>query len=63
MHDNGDQQAERVDEDVALATIDLLARVVAVRPPFSVVFSDWLSMMPALGLRFRPTDSRRSPWS
>jgi len=25
MHDNGDQQAERVDEDVALATVDLLA--------------------------------------
>jgi hypothetical protein len=63
MYDDGDQKAKRVDEDVALTTIDLLARVVAVRPPFSVVFTDWLSMMPALGFRLRPTASRRSPWS
>jgi hypothetical protein len=63
MHDNGDQQAERINEDVALSTIDLLARVIAVSLPLFVSFTNCLSMMPALGLCLRPTDSRRSPWS
>jgi hypothetical protein len=44
-----EDQAEAVDEDVPLAAIDLLARVVALRPPFSVVLTDWLSMMAAEG--------------
>jgi hypothetical protein len=29
MHDNVQQETQRVDEDVALAALDLLARVVA----------------------------------
>ena len=32
--------------------------VVASRPPFSVVFTDWLSMMAALGVAYRPAASR-----
>ena len=63
MYDYRDQKAKRIDEDVALAAVDLLARGVAVWPPFSVVFTDWLSITPALGFRFRPTASRKSPWS
>ena len=38
MNDNVQQEAQRVDQDVPLATLDLLARVVArriePRPPF-----------------------------
>jgi hypothetical protein len=39
---------------VTLATVDLLAHVVSMGPPFSVVFTDWLSMIPALGSSSRP---------
>jgi hypothetical protein len=58
-------QPENVYEQVALAAIDLLARIVAVRAPFSVVLTDWLSIIAALGCRLRPSASRRSPrsWS
>ncbi len=34
------QEAERVDEKVAFAPGDLLAAIVAARPPFSVVLTD-----------------------
>ena len=40
---------------VALAPRYLLARVVAPRPPFSVVFTDWLSMLAALGVASLPS--------
>jgi hypothetical protein len=46
--DDRQQQAERIDEDVAFAAFDLFMRVKAADPPFSVVFTDWLSMIPAL---------------
>jgi hypothetical protein len=61
MNNDGDQQPERIDEEVPLSAVDLLARIVAMGPPFSVVLTDWLSMIPALGSRFRPADWRRSP--
>jgi hypothetical protein len=49
VHHYRKYQSERIDNDVPLAPIYLLAAVVAARPPFSVVFTDWLSMIPALG--------------
>ena len=61
---NGDvqQQPERVDQDVALATRDLLASIIALRiersPPFCAAFALWLSMIPTLGLASRPSCSR-----
>jgi hypothetical protein len=63
VNNDRDQQPKRIDEQVPLATIDLFARIVSVRPPLSVVLTDWLSMTAALGCRSRPTASRRSPWS
>ena len=48
----------RIHYDVAFAPRYLLAGVVAPRPPFSVVFTDWLSMMAALGVASRPSLSR-----
>ena len=54
VNDHGEHQSHHIDEDVTLATVDLLARVVSMRPPFSVVFTDWLSMIPALGSSSRP---------
>lgn len=61
MNDGNEDQPENVYEQVAFAAVDLLASIVAVRPPFSVVLTDWLSMMAALGCRLRPAASRVSP--
>lgn len=57
-------QPERVNDDVPLAPLDFLARIVPSGAPFSVVLVLWLSMMTALGLASRPafwrTQSRRA---
>ncbi len=51
------QQAKRVYENVALLALDLLARIIPMRidarPPFSALFTLWLSMMAAVGLASR----------
>ena len=64
MHHDGQDQPQRVDDDVPLATLDLLARVVTSAPPFSVVLTLWLSMIAAEGVGLRPpflrTFSRRA---
>jgi hypothetical protein len=52
-----------VREDVPSPPFDLLARVISARPPFSVVLTDWLSMMRADGCGSGPipilTNSRK----
>jgi hypothetical protein len=62
MHDNSQEEAERVDEDVPLAPRNLLARVIALRikriPPFGAALALWLSMIAAVGLASRPACSR-----
>jgi len=63
MHDDDEEQPEDIDDDVALAPAYALAPVIAPDPPFPVVFTVWLSMIPALGSRVRPEASRRSPRS
>ena len=49
LDEHHQQQPERVDGYLPLAPGDMLRRVVAARPPFSVVWTVWLSMMTALG--------------
>lgn len=62
MDDDVQQEAERVDEDMPLAPLDLLARVVARRierrPPFCAPLALWASMIAAVGLASRPAVSR-----
>ncbi len=62
MDGDAQQEAERIDEDMALAALDLLARVIPRRiergPPFTAPLTLWLSMMAALGLASRPACSR-----
>jgi hypothetical protein len=62
VDDHAQQQALRVDENVALAALRFLARVIADRinpePPFSADLTLWLSMIPADGLASRPIFSR-----
>ena len=64
MHDGVEQQAQRIYENVALLALDLFARVIAMRvdarPPFSALFTLWLSMMAAVGLASRSPSSRHS---
>src|SRR5207244_5803653 len=54
MNDGVQQQTQRVYENMALLALDLFARVIAMRidagPPFSALFTLWLSTMAALGL-------------
>ena len=40
MDHDRQEQSQRIDENVAFAAVDLLPRVVAARPPLSVVFTD-----------------------
>jgi hypothetical protein len=59
MHSHDEEQTKDLDDDVALAPAYTLASLRAPEPPFSVVFTVWLSMIPALGSRVRPAASRR----
>lgn len=56
------EQALRIDQNVPLLALDQLARVKAgrinARPPFSALFTLWLSMMQAVGLASRSAISR-----
>jgi hypothetical protein len=56
------QQALRIDQNMPLLAINQLARIEAVRinagPPFSALFTLWLSMMQAVGLASRSAFSR-----
>ena len=54
MHRHPQQQPQGIDNDMAFASLHPLARIIPSGPPFSVVFTDWLSMMAALGLVSRP---------
>ena len=63
MNHHGHEQPHGVHYDVALASGHLFTRVIASGPPFSMVFTDWLSIleqsgMAALGVASRPAASR-----
>jgi len=54
MHDQGDDHPKRIDDHMPLAPTYFLARVVPTVPPFSAVLTDWLSIIPTLGVGFLP---------
>ena len=58
VDDDRQKQAKGVNYYMALAPTNLLAGIIAARPPFSVVLTDWLSIIAALGVGSRPSDSR-----
>jgi hypothetical protein len=55
-------QACGIDKDMSLLALDLLPRIITVRidagPPFSALFTLWLSITAAVGLASRPACSR-----
>ena len=62
VDDGMHQEPQCIDENVPLLALDLLARIVARRvrdPPFSALFTLWLSMIAAVGLASRSTCSRQ----
>ena len=67
MDDRVQQQSQRVYENMAFLAFDLLARIIAMRidagPPFSALFTLWLSMMAAVGLASLSPCSRHSTYS
>ena len=64
VNDCVEQQTKRIYENVTLLAFDFLACIVAMRidpgPPFSALFTLWLSMMAAVGLASRSLCSRHS---
>jgi hypothetical protein len=56
------QQALGIDRDMSLFAADFLAGIITpgvdMAPPFSALFTLWLSMMQAVGLACRSTSSR-----
>ena len=62
--DGVQEKALGIDQNVALLALDQLARIEAMRiaagPPFSALFTLWLSMMQAVGLASRSAFSRHS---
>jgi hypothetical protein len=59
-----EQQTQRIYQYMALLALDLLARIIAMRidasPPFSALFTLWLSIMAAVGLASRSAFSRHA---
>jgi hypothetical protein len=62
MDIHAQEQAKRIDEDMALAPENLLARVIPGgiqrTPPFTAPLALWASMMAVVGLASRPAFSR-----
>jgi hypothetical protein len=61
-HQRVQHEAQRIDQDMALLTLDQLAGIKAVRvdggAPFSALFTLWLSITQAVGLASRSACSR-----
>jgi hypothetical protein len=64
MDDGVQQQTQRIDENMPLLALDQLAGIEPVRidasPPFSALFTLWLSMIATVGLASRSARSRHS---
>jgi hypothetical protein len=54
MDEDTQQETRRLNEEMTCAAVELLRPVIAVGPPFSVVFTVWASMIAAEGCRWRP---------
>jgi hypothetical protein len=66
MHHHRHHHAHGIHQQMACASVDGFASISPARPPFSVVVTDWLSRIAALGAASRPaatrTSVRRAAW-
>jgi hypothetical protein len=62
VDDNAYQETRRIHQNLAFSPVYLLRPVVTVDPPFSVVFTDWESMIAADGSASRSIRLRTSSW-
>ena len=58
VNHHGQYQTQRIYHQMAFSTGYLLAGVIPSLPPFSAVFTDWLSIIAAEGLACRPAPTR-----
>jgi len=58
MNHHGDYQTDRINDNMAFPSRNLLSGIKTTVPPFSAVFTDWLSIMAAEGLACRPASMR-----
>ncbi len=54
MDKDGEEQTFGIDDDMAFAVFHFLARIKAGNSATFGVLTDWLSMIPAVGLASRP---------
>jgi hypothetical protein len=54
MDEDTPQETRRLNEEMALAAVEFLGAIIAMYPPFSVVFTVCASMMAAEGCGWRP---------
>ena len=60
MDNELEDESLRIDDQMAFTAIESFPSIVAAQPPFSVVLTDWLSIMAPLGSGSRPARSRTS---
>src|SRR5262245_46780452 len=60
-NDHREEEPAGIDKDMALAPLDLFMCIKPADPPLSVVLTDWLLMIPALGCRGLPAATRTLP--
>ena len=60
MHHHRHHHAHGIHQQMACASVDVVASISPVRPPFSVVVTDWRSRIAALGAASRPAATRTS---
>jgi hypothetical protein len=60
MDEDTQQETRRVNEEMALAAVEFLRAVIAMDPPFSVVFTVCASIIAAEGCGERPMRVRTS---
>jgi hypothetical protein len=66
-HREIDQEADCINRRVALFALDFLCRVISRRinlcPPFSALFTVWLSTIASVGVAALPSNTRTSAYS
>ena len=60
MHHHRHHHAHGIHQQMACASVEVVASISPVRPPFSVVVTDWRSRIAALGAASRPAATRTS---